>query len=114
MQKPWEFGYLALWVFLRDQPEESKQCVLGCTSVLRGVFSGASGPLFSLLRLQKGISPSCSISWRPFWISHPEMRKMQLNPRGVGLYELLQDNRVPGSIPVHLVYFHDFSWSTPF
>lgn len=94
--------------------EESKQYALGFTSVLGGAFSGVSEPLFSLLRLQKGISPSCPISWRPFWISHPEMRKMKLNPRGAGLHELWQDNGVTGSIPVHLAYFHDFSWSTPF
>ena len=72
--------------------EESRQRVLGFTSILRGGFSGVSEPLFFLMRLQKGISPCCPISWRPFWISHPEMRKMKLNPRRAGLRELRQDN----------------------
>ena len=36
--------------------KESKQCVLGFTSVPTGEFSGVSEPLLCLLRLKKGMA----------------------------------------------------------
>lgn len=96
----WVLRFLAPSVLLSDPTTGKVHSVYLDSSVSpHGRFPGMSELSWNLcfLWLRNGMAktlhghPTYFISWRPCWISHPEVRKRQLNHRGTVLHELQQD-----------------------
>ena len=102
----WILRFLAPSVSLSD-PTTGKYRV--CTWTYqhphRGPFLESLSPVVEERNGENSLCTSVYfISWRLFWICHPEIVKRQLNHRGTVLHKLQQDQQCTGSVSVHLAY----------
>lgn len=112
----WILRYLAFCILLSDSTTRKVNNVSldSLASPLRS-FSGISES-FPLLWLMKemaktsSVHPSYFISWRPFWISHLQIRKRKVNHGAAVLHELQQD---PQFTWEHFSSFSLFQWFFP-